>query len=105
MVAALNIPAAMDVLVPLPGGPLPRMRTSRPACLAAMAAISPAQPEPMMTTSVANLFNTSISPWNGQALFLGAFPHLFYLLLGKVNWAPSRTPADGHLWVMVLRWV
>jgi hypothetical protein len=28
-----------------------------------------------------------------------------YLLLGKLNIAPSRTPADGQRWVMVLRLV
>ena len=28
-----------------------------------------------------------------------------YLLLGKLNMVPSRTPAEGQRWVMVLRLV
>ena len=28
-----------------------------------------------------------------------------YLLLGKLNMVPSRTPAEGQRWVMVLRFV
>lgn len=31
--------------------------------------------------------------------------HLRYLLLGKLNIVPSRTPAEGQRWVMVLRLV